>query len=347
MVTRGLDAEVLKKQSKARIALFLLVIWVIVIILLELGWRTYLYTIGKGFFDNPKEFTSPWFTTYEEPQPYKWKHEAWYRNGKVSFEKAPNEVRIICFGGSTTVNARAGISYPELLEKRLGERYKGYTIRVLNAGSDGYSTAHFLVNLSLRNLDLHPDIITVYENINDLSVKDFGDWPTSDYANKYLSDFFVAFRHRSGFVAEITKVSRLARFIALKIPAIAFPQGYGGGRTAQGRDYHETLEFFNRNLKNIAAIARANGIRLVLVSQPAKAEFRQDEGFRAFNDSIRATAQAEGAVFIDVAAEVTEDEAFLNDQIHNTRRGVEDVAEVMYPSLERLVGQVIAARDGR
>jgi hypothetical protein len=35
----------------------------------------------------------------------------------------------------------------------------------------------------------------------------------------------------------------------------------------------------------------------------------------------------------------------LPDEIHNTRRGVERVAEVLYPPLEQMVAEVIASRE--
>src|SRR5262245_31263074 len=111
---------------------FVLLTWSVILIAAELAWRTYLYSIGRGFFDDPHKFTSPFFTAYEEPPPFKWSHTAWYRNGQVEFAKADNEIRIICFGGSTTVNWRAGVSYPELIEQRLAERFPRYVIRVLN-----------------------------------------------------------------------------------------------------------------------------------------------------------------------------------------------------------------------
>jgi lysophospholipase L1-like esterase len=327
--------------------LFIVLIWSVILLAAETAWRTYLYSIGRGFFDDPHKFTSPFFTIYEEPPPFKWRTTAWYRNGRVEFAKAPNEIRIICFGGSTTVNWRAGLSYPELIERRLAERHPRYLIRVLNAGGDGYSTAHTLVNLSLRNLEIQPDIITVYENINDLSAKDFGDQITSDYANKYKSDFFLDFRHRTGLIAALTKISRLARSVFSNINILAFPDaGHGGGRQSLGRDYRPGLQYFALNLRSIAAIAKEHGIRVLMASQPAQAGFRY-AGFAAYNETVRTIAMERGIVFVDVAAAVTGDDLFLPDAIHNTRKGVERVADVLYTPLDQLVQEVIRQREQR
>lgn len=335
-----------RKLGLGKSIAYLVIIFILVFLVLELAWRIYLYTDERGFFDDPNEFISPFFTTYEEPAPIKWQSTAWYRHGEVSIPKPDNEIRIICFGGSTTVNLRAGISYPQILDMKFSESESNYSVRMFNAGGEGFSTAHTLVNLSLRNLELAPDIIIVYHNINDLSVKDFGDWASSDYANKYKSDFYLGFRHRTGALAEITKISRLARFIVSSFEGLAFPRNQYGevGRTSVTNDHRQVLTHFKNNLKSIAAVAREHGIRLVLASQPAKSDFREDDGFVTFNQAVRQIAEEEDVVFVDVANMMTDDGLFLNDSIHYTRQGVERLADIFYPHVENLVGQSESAR---
>lgn len=329
--------------TATRTILYLFVIWFAIFLAAELGWRTYLYSVGKGFFDDPNEFTSPFFTTYENPQPYKNDHSAWYHSREVSRDKPPNEIRIICFGGSTTANWSLGISYTDLLERKFEGRYPGYAIRVLNAGSDGYSTAHILVNLGLRNLDTHPDIITVYENINDLSVMDFGKTVSSDYANKYRTDFYLGLRHRTGVVALIARVSRLARAVISQVPALMFPRSV----PEVGRNYTQVRDYFRTNLRSITGLARVHGIRMALASQPAKAPIKNDVRFMEFNETVREVASQEHVAFIDVAGFVTDDDLFVPDAIHYTRKGLERVADGFFGPLDELVKQVIAEREGR
>ncbi len=74
------------------------------------------------------------------------------------------------------------------------------------------------------------------------------------------------------------------------------------------------------------------------------ADFRY-QGFVEYNDTIRAIAKASGVAFVDVAAAVSEASLFLPDAIHNTRAGVERVAEVLYGPLEQLVQEVIRERE--
>jgi lysophospholipase L1-like esterase len=305
----------------------------------EIGWRTHLYRSGRGFFDDPHEFTSPFFTTYAEPVPYVTHDRLYYLNEHVPRTKPSREVRVVCMGGSTTVNFRAGFSYPELLEKRLSDGSPGYGVRVLNAGSEGFSTAHVLVNLSLRNLDAQPDVVTLYENINDLSAVWFGDQVAPDYANKYLTDYYLAFRHRPGLLAGVAKISRLARFVFSRIDALEFP----AARTRSGAPFQAGLEIFRRNLRSIVAVARANHVRVLLATQPARADPRADAGFVAYNKAIAQVAGEEAVPFVDLASQVTEGRFFFEDAIHNTPDGVRAVAEALAGPVLQLVRE--AARE--
>ena len=306
----------------------------------EVGWRTYLYSTGRGFFDDPRKFTSPFFTTYEEPMPQQVGETYYYRNGHVTKAKREGEVRVLCLGGSTTVNMRAGVSYPELLERRFAAERNDDLVRVLNAGGEGFSSAHSLVNLALRNLDVAPDVVVIYHNINDLSACWFEGEMTSDYAAKYRSDFYLDFRHRTGVIAGVCKISRLARFLLSQISAIAFP----AVEQQTDRPHDQGLEFFRRNLTSAAAVARAHGARLVLASQPASTALRNHSGFSEYNRAVAEVAARAGVTFVDVAASMTDDTLFLGDAIHYTRAGVERLSGIMYSPLVAEVAAVMEAR---
>jgi len=327
------------RPRAARRVLVALAALAIALVALELGWRVWLQRTGRGFFDDPNEFSSPFFTTYEEPRPLLAQGGFQFHNGWVAREKPPGELRVICFGGSTTVDWRAGISYPQILEERLESAAGGRSVRVLNAGGDGFSSAHTLVNLALRNLEVQPDVITVYHNINDLSVRRFGDEVLSDYGNKYKTDFYLGMRHRTGPLAALTKVSRLARYTVSSISALNFP-----AQEERSHRYEPGLRYFEANLRSIVAIARAHEIRVVLATQTARTDVREATDFADYNETVRRIAREQGVELIDVAATVTDDSLFLPDGIHCTRAGVEAVAAVFEGPLARLVGEVAGER---
>jgi lysophospholipase L1-like esterase len=93
-----------------------------------------------------------------------------FRGDPISEEKPAGTFRIITLGGSTTLGV-ANLyeeTYPFYLQQMLRERYPGVTIEVQNAGAAWYSTAHLLVNYELRVRRFEPDLIVVFEAINDL-----------------------------------------------------------------------------------------------------------------------------------------------------------------------------------
>jgi hypothetical protein len=65
-----------------------------VLLVCELGWRAHLYRSGRGFFDDPCEFTSPFFTTYAEPVPYVANDLLYYLNEHVPRSKPSREMRV-------------------------------------------------------------------------------------------------------------------------------------------------------------------------------------------------------------------------------------------------------------
>ena len=117
--------------------------------------------------------------------------------------------------------------------------------------------------------------------------------------------------------------------------------------TTPGRDWHQGLEYYRRNLRHVVRIAKANGIRVLMASQPACDSLRNEPGFAAYNAAAQALARDEGVTFVDLAGAVTDDASFLPDCIHNTRAGVERVADTMYEPLRRLVEEVERERAKR
>ncbi|MBI3769537.1 MAG: hypothetical protein HY271_13760 [Deltaproteobacteria bacterium] len=307
------------------------------LILLEIGVRIYAYSIGRGFFDNPQSFLSPFFTTDEIPAPYADGNDRVFKEGeRVTVEKRPGEVRVVCFGGSTTLPAHdpEAYSYPHGLRDLLAERFPNATVTVLNAGGNGFSSAHTLVNLSLRVLEIQPDIITIYHNINDLSVNYFGKRATSDYGNKYLTSYYLGFRHRSGLWGALARVSRLARIATNRVELLQF--GYEDYDTK--RDYAVGSRFFRRNLESIVAVARAHEVDIVLGTQAARKGQREDPGFMLYNSIVRSVAHDANVPLAEVAERVVAESDFVDD-VHYTSRGARAVAQVWNEPVAALVAK--------
>lgn len=310
--------------------------------LLELGVRTYAWAIGRGFWENPHEFISPFFTTDGWPAPWRDAGTLVFKEGeRLTVPKPPRQLRVVCLGGSTTLPSTdaEGVSYPRALERLLRDRFPGRDIVVANAGENGYSSAHSLVNLALRVLEADPDVVAIYHNINDLSVNYFGAGAEPDYANKYLTTYYLGLRHRPGMLGRIDRMSRLASIIENRIEM----RRWGYGDYDETRDWHPGLPIFQRNLRSLVGIARVQQVGIVLGTQAARTNRRTAAGFMAYNGAIREVARTLNVPLAEVAEVVTDDRLFLDD-VHNTSAGERLVAQqFLAPVAEMLAARVAAA----
>lgn len=93
-----------------------------------------------------------------------------FRGEPIGETKQGRTFRIFALGGSTTLGVanRYEETYPYYLQQMLRDQYPGVRIEVENAGGAWYSTAHMLVNYELRVRQYDPDLVVVFEAINDL-----------------------------------------------------------------------------------------------------------------------------------------------------------------------------------
>lgn len=76
------------------------------------------------------------------------------------------EIRIICFGESTTALG-AGNSYPAQLERILNQRSGGVRFSVINAGATAINTSYIVANLETALARYKPDLVITMMGIND------------------------------------------------------------------------------------------------------------------------------------------------------------------------------------
>jgi lysophospholipase L1-like esterase len=94
-----------------------------------------------------------------------------FRGDPIELRKAPRTFRIFTLGGSTTLGIGTSSyedTYPFKLQTLLRQRYPDVVIEVQNAGSAWYTTAHLLIDYQLRVRQFEPDLIVLFEAINDL-----------------------------------------------------------------------------------------------------------------------------------------------------------------------------------
>ena len=316
---------------------------IVTLLLLELGVRGFAWSTGHGFWESPYDFVSPFFTTDGWPSPVRDGDSYVFKEGeRVARAKPAGEIRVVCLGGSTTLPSRDadGLSYPRELERLLRLRFPDRSIVVLNAGENGYSSAHTLVNLALRVLDAAPDIVTVYEDVNDLSVNYFGDGAETDYGNKYLSEYYLSYRHRTGLLAELGRISRFVRIVDNRLELFR----WAGRDYDDRRDWRPGLRYFTRNLRSLVGLARIHGVSIVLGTQAARASRRTEAGFAAYNAAIRQVATELAVPLADVVAAVVDEGPFLDD-VHQTSAGNRTVAQQLLEPVARAIATGDAAAE--
>jgi len=93
-----------------------------------------------------------------------------FRGDEIKREKDKNTFRIFVLGGSTVLNA--GVSYSnsfgKLLQDKLTKEYPNKKIEVLNAGMDGFTTEHSIIQYLFYIKDFKPDLIITWQGINDM-----------------------------------------------------------------------------------------------------------------------------------------------------------------------------------
>jgi len=210
-----------------------------------------------------------------------------FRGKEFSVKKPYGVFRIICIGESTTFGVGCssnGTTYPALLEKKLNAALgeSGATIEVINAGIPSYSSLQCLTFQGLECMPLEPDLIIIYTGWNEMGEGICKGW-NSDYRYGFrVSPFkerqvsFMQFSgledylHNSFFLKRLTKIAEKSRKAFGRIvPSLAkeppprLPE-YEAGSEVNTR----ALGVWENNLRNMAAMAKGRGCRVLFFSWP-------------------------------------------------------------------------------
>ena len=345
---------------------FILSIMTLVVIYFigEIAVRTRDALKGHNFFSN--EFRDELSINKHNLIPYMiFGHKLYVKKGNEIYisschnelypiKKPDNTFRIICLGGSTTINEYAYSKYKEhyplVLQKLLSEKYPNKKIEVINLGFGAYSTAHMLILLELDVISWNPDLVIVSENHNDLTAYVYPDL-TLDYSNKYGSDHYIEPTYLKNFTTlnALFRWSSFYWFLKEKwdkvfhrtevIPTV---------RKSFGNEPPELSKYiFRRNLKNIYNIANAWNIKILYATQaqldnkestdylpttgrndgevwPLQSEFILHHNM--FNKIIKEVANSTGSHFLDNSSLISNHPKYFIDDLHYTKSGVEILA---------------------
>jgi lysophospholipase L1-like esterase len=251
-------------------------------------------------------------------------------------------LRVVLLGGSGTFgpDLRFEQSYGELLRQQLQTRRPNRVVDVQCVAVSGYSSVHSLIRFATDAIDLKPDLILVMDGANDLFAN--AESPAafrSDYGHQRgLASLAVRrLRDRTGLVDAAGYFARNVLFSDIRRP---------DSRPIDG--VVPDPRPFVRNLRSIAVLARSQGQRIVLCTQPHRYRLdlppadrrRGDLALRnfwngiplpgfvwfsrympVFNQNVRDLAAREGLPLLDFEKEVPPDSELWLNEIHVSASG--------------------------
>lgn len=280
-----------------------------------------------------------------------------FRGSAAPLPKPPGEFRIACLGGSTTYGSTVDApeqAYPAQLEAELRRR-SGRSVRVVNAGASGWSSLESLINLQTRVLELDPDLVIVYHNINDVAPRIV--WPPRAYRGDKSGSllhsagldaaapwpqqitlvriFLVATgRIRSHLdlaesLGSIAPTQYYFRFVQQKVDG-SYPSGIFRKVPVEKMLAANPPVYFRRNLESLVAVARAHGVLPVLATFAWSEKVSYDPSLtspeivgamREQNEVVRAIGRERQVAVYDFAAEMPDDPRLFVGALHMTVEG--------------------------
>lgn len=307
-----------------------------------------------------------------------------FRGEELPRAKPEGEFRIVCIGGSTTYTTMVNdhrLSYPAQLQAALEKRGYG-PVKVINAGTGSWSSWESLINLQFRVLDVQPDLVIVYHAINDVHPRLV--WPAESYTGdnsgyRITNSQFVtpsvleqSTLARMALIkfGHVTPHSALARTLATRSPSSyqmeflkqvrgqSYPEGVFAETSAREMFSINRPVYFRRNLSNMVAICKAQGVSSVLATfayskqfpeQPVVAMPEYQSAIDELNDVTRDITTKTDAELFDFAAAFPDDKANYVDGRHVNEQGAELKAKLFADFLiaRKLIPQPESAPDAK
>lgn len=270
---------------------------IIILVITETYLRTHnLYVKSQPYFltiDNVQPFLQDKLLPLNNKQNPELHIDAYgFRGDEISLNKRHNTYRIFLLGGSTVLNVIIPYkqSVGKLLQDKLQSKYPGKKIEVLNAGMDGYTSEHSLIQYLFYIKDFRPNLIVLWNGFNDMYYAcpnnpiSYGGFKR-DYSNVFGSMTNV---YKTYFFDQALPVSLHIHFFTIDFIQHAFQFNFYSdlGPVFNKRvipylvnhgvikwypvawKNYPSLASYRRNLVSIINATRADDVSLILGDQP-------------------------------------------------------------------------------
>jgi lysophospholipase L1-like esterase len=286
-----------------------------------------------------------------------------YRSPERPLRKPEGVLRIVCSGGSTTFESFSptnSSAWPSVLEEML--KNDGFRLEVWNAGAPAWSSQENIISLLIRDIDLEPDLLILYQSINDLRAA-----TCQPFDRQYDRDNAPAVRGMMGFDLDpspwyhrLVSVEK-ARDILLRKKEYVF-DSWTIRKTGERLQvlHEEGVEVFERNVRSYVRLGRGIGSRVILVTQPMiirEGHTGEDvrllellfpdldpayaiRELKKLNDVVRRVAVEEDVMLIDAAEKMVFEEGDLIDPMHFKAQGSLKFATLIKPAVAEELSMV-------
>ncbi len=271
-----------------------------------------------------------------------------YRNEEFPVAKPAGTYRIVALGGSSTYTEKVKENektFTAQLEKILQQQYHYANVQVINAGVPAYTTWESLVNLEFRVLDLEPDLIIIYHNTNDVTarlVKPETYRGDNSGARKQWSPPPIPWWEHSTLLRILSRKLDWTDQVRLRdfVEAPTTLNRSGGDRYAALQQNRPI--YFERNLRNMIAVARENGVSVMLATwayAPGFGDYADkayyQQAFAEQNDIIRRLGESHQVPVFDFAAVMPQEKQYWADGRHVNEQGARLKAELFAQFLDQ------------
>lgn len=295
-----------------------------------------------------------------------------FRGEEIKKTKNSNVYRIFILGGSTVLNKKTPYekTFAKLLENRLNKYYKDLRIEVLNAGADGYTSEHSLIQYLFNIRDFKPDLIIMWHGINDMTASctppqftkgpykpDYSHLlgPLHNMVSYYYSPKPIVSLISVDFLFHLLKTSLFSDLLnrtLLSNKQLIKPDG-------KPIDMNfPSLNEYKRNIQETVNVIRADDIQLIMANQPYLYNVRIDKkqywdiqwlcksnntypslssiikNIDTFNRVSKSVAEENNIRFVDLESKLPKTKTYFSDDVHfYNAPGNEIVANALFEEI--------------
>ena len=335
----------------------ILLIFFVSILLIEVLLRTYYHFIAtpesQSFIAIFADDNFPDLKLRYQPHPYlsytltpnyknitgKTNHNSLGFRGPEIGKPSKNTVCIVTIGGSTTYDVNISDdknTYPYKLQEYLNKATNSSRFEVINAGVPGYTTWESLINIAIRVLELKPDILILYQAVNDLHAQSVCQYVCDNTGYRHSWQFSMNWKL---FILKHSYIVRVLRSLFINSKSL----GVEHYTNVEMSDYsnppqyiHEPV-YFKKNLEKIIKLAKAFDIEVILCtfcSNPqipghyASTEYYK-KGFLKMNEIIRDCSRKFDLLCIDLENMIPMKDSLWYDGVHLNEAGSDMKAHII------------------